>query len=167
MLSSTLIILSGALSMANDHPSGLFRRAVMAFPAGTPFDILLNSANVNLKDMSSVESVSPTGVDVMDIDLFDTDATTISDLKRQGKTVVCYFSAGTREDWRSDANDWQPADYGEAMEDWPGENWANVQSSNVLDIMKKRIAMAVQKGCDGLDPDNVDGYVCHPEGACY
>jgi hypothetical protein len=29
----------------------------------------------------------------------------------------------------------------------------------VRGIMRKRVEMAGDKGCDGVDPDNVDGYV--------
>ncbi len=37
-----------------------------------------------------------------DIDLFDTDSETIKKLKEDGKIVICYFSAGSYEDWRPD-----------------------------------------------------------------
>lgn len=38
-------------------------------------------------------------VDMYDIDLFDTPASTIRQLQRDGRTVICYFSAGSYEDW--------------------------------------------------------------------
>ncbi len=41
-------------------------------------------------------------VDMYDVDLFDTSAATIESLKDDGRIVVCYFSAGTYEGWRSD-----------------------------------------------------------------
>src|SRR5690242_2642198 len=41
-------------------------------------------------------------VDVYNLDLFDTSATVISGLKSKGKHVVCYFSAGSYENWRPD-----------------------------------------------------------------
>lgn len=41
-------------------------------------------------------------VQVYDIDLFDTNLTTIRQLHKQGKKVICYFSAGSYEDWRED-----------------------------------------------------------------
>jgi hypothetical protein len=43
----------------------------------------------------------------------------------------------------------------------PGENWLDIRSDNVSLIMKKRIDLAVQKGCDGVEPDNMDGYSNH------
>jgi hypothetical protein len=40
------------------------------------------------------------------------------------------------------------------MKKWPGERWLNIRSPAIFEIMKKRIALAKQKGCDGLDADN-------------
>src|SRR5947207_1659521 len=41
---------------------------------------------------------------------------------------------------------------------WPGERWLDIRNATVRDIMKHRLDLAVQKGCTGVDPDNVDGY---------
>ncbi len=38
-----------------------------------------------------------------DIDLFDNDVSVISSLHAKGKKVICYFSAGSCEEWRPDA----------------------------------------------------------------
>jgi len=43
------------------------------------------------------------------------------------------------------------------MDGWP-EYWIDTRSSNVRKIMIARIDAAKAKGCDGIDPDNVDGY---------
>jgi hypothetical protein len=91
---------------------------------------------------------------VWDIDLFDAPISTISGLKAQGKVVVCYFSAGTYEDWRSDANLFQQQDLGKSLGMWPGEYWLDTRSTGVRSIMAKRIQLAVSKGCDAIDPDN-------------
>ena len=42
-------------------------------------------------------------VDAFDVDLFDTDEATIDLLRANGHHVLCYFSAGSYEDWRPDA----------------------------------------------------------------
>ena len=47
---------------------------------------------------------------VYDIDLFDTSQENIQLLKDKGKKVVCYFSAGSSEDWRTDFKKFKPAD---------------------------------------------------------
>jgi hypothetical protein len=97
-------------------------------------------------------------VDLYDIDLFDTPATTIKQLKAAGKIVICYFSAGSFEDWRSDANWFSNEVKGRPLDDWPGERWLDIRASKVRQIISSRLDLAKKKGCDGVDPDNVDGY---------
>ena len=97
-------------------------------------------------------------VDVYDIDLFDSDASLIADLQAEGKKVICYFSAGSSEDWRSDFDRFEPDDIGKSLDGWEGECWLNICSTNVHEIMLDRLDLAVEKGCDGVEPDNMDGY---------
>lgn len=99
---------------------------------------------------------------VYDIDLFDTSPSTINVLKAQGKRVVCYFSAGSSENWRADFSQFQAADMGNALDGWAGESWLDTRSDNVRNIMKARMDLAKSKGCDGVDPDNIDGYTNNP-----
>ncbi|KAK9319767.1 glycoside hydrolase superfamily [Lipomyces orientalis] len=97
-------------------------------------------------------------VDVYDIDMFDNDASRISDLHGQGRKVICYFSAGSYENWRPDADKFKDSDLGNTLDGWPNEKWLKLNSSNVREIMLSRLDLAKGKGCDGVDPDNVDGY---------
>jgi hypothetical protein len=97
-------------------------------------------------------------VDLYDIDLFDTSAADIASLQGSGKRVLCYFSAGSYEDWRPDAADFETSDLGNNMDGWPGERWLDIRSSNVFSIMLNRLDLAVSKGCDGVEPDNVTVY---------
>lgn len=97
------------------------------------------------------------GTTVYDIDLFDTSTSTILALKKKGAHVVCYFSAGSYEDWRSDAKSFYTKDLGNDLDDWESERWIDTRSAQARFIMKKRITLAKQKGCDAVDPDNVDG----------
>ncbi|KIW10386.1 hypothetical protein PV08_11348 [Exophiala spinifera] len=92
------------------------------------------------------------------IDLFDNNATTITVMQGKGHRIICYFSAGSYENWRPDAASFKPSDLGNDLDGWPGEKWLNLSSPNVRKIMKARLDLAVRKGCDGVDPDNVDGY---------
>ena len=96
--------------------------------------------------------------DVWDIDMFDNTQEVISSLKEKGAKVICYFSAGSFENWRPDQSSFMPSDLGNELDGWPGERWLNISSSNVRSIMEKRLDIAVSKGCNGVDPDNVDGY---------
>ena len=97
-------------------------------------------------------------VEVYDIDLFDSSTTLIAQLQGEGKKVICYFSAGSSEDWRDDFPRFEAADIGKQLDEWEGENWIDVRSENIHDIMLDRLDTAVEKGCDGVEPDNVDGY---------
>jgi hypothetical protein len=99
---------------------------------------------------------------VYDVDLFDTPDVTIKSLKAAGRWVVCYFSAGSSENWRSDFPSFTASDMGNALDGWPGERWLDTRSANVRSLMKARLDLAVRRGCDGVDPDNMDGYTNSP-----
>ncbi len=97
-------------------------------------------------------------VEIYDLDLFDTSTQVIANLHASGKRVVCYFSAGSYENWRADAALFSASDLGNDLDGWAGERWLDIRSSNVLDIMMARLDTAASKGCDGVEPDNMDGY---------
>ncbi len=96
---------------------------------------------------------------MFDIDLFNTSKEEIERLHQLGKTVICYFSAGTYEAWRPDASRFPAEVIGNPLEDWPDERWLDIRRLDVLGpIMEARLDLAVEKGCDGVEPDNVDAY---------
>ena len=97
-------------------------------------------------------------VQMYDIDLFEAPQETIDALHAAGRAVICYFSAGSREDWRPDAAEFPTEDVGSALDGWPGESWIDVTSDAIRAIMTARLDLAAGKGCDGVEPDNVDGY---------
>lgn len=94
-----------------------------------------------------------------DIDLYDTPAATISRLKAKNITVICYFSAGSAENWRPDYASFPASVKGKGLDGWAGETWLDVRQLSILKpIMGARMDLAVSKGCDGVEPDNVDAY---------
>ncbi len=97
-------------------------------------------------------------VQVYDIDLFDTPTTTITELKNQDRIVVCYFSAGSWEEWRDDADDFPAASLGNTLDGWEDERWLDIRLTAVRNIMAARLDVAVEKGCQAVEPDNMDGY---------
>jgi len=97
-------------------------------------------------------------VEVYDIDLFDSDETLIRSLKESGRKVICYFSAGSYEDWREDKESFPAEVLGNDMDGWAGEKWLDISNDLLKPIMQKRLDLAKQKGCDGVEPDNMDGY---------
>jgi PPE-repeat protein len=97
-------------------------------------------------------------VQMYDIDLFGTTTATIQALHSAGRRVVCYFSAGSYEPDRPDSDALAKTGLGSTLDGWPDEKWLDIRSSAVRDIMKARLDLAASKGCDGVEPDNVDGY---------
>jgi endo-alpha-1,4-polygalactosaminidase (GH114 family) len=97
-----------------------------------------------------------------DIDLFDAPPATIDNLHAAGRVVICYFSAGTYEDWRPDASSFPASALGNGVAGWPGEKWVDTRDATVRQILTKRLDMAVEKKCNGVEPDNVDGYQNNP-----
>ena len=102
-----------------------------------------------------------TSIDVAmyDIDLFDTPQSVIDRLHQDGRVVICYFSAGSYEEWRPDEAEFPSTVLGNPLDDWPGENWLDIRQIDTLSpIMGARLDLAVQKKCDGVKAVNVDGY---------
>ena len=94
-----------------------------------------------------------------DIDLFDTPQSVIDELHNKGRIVICYFSAGSYEDWRPDKDRYPASVLGRDLDGWPGEKWVDIRRIDILGpILADRLDLARAKQCDGVEPDNVDGY---------
>lgn len=97
-------------------------------------------------------------VDVYDVDLFDVSSVQIADLQAADRRVLCYFSAGSWEEWRADAAAFPVAARGQTLSGFPDERWLDIRRQDVFDAMAARLDLAVTKGCDGVEPDNVTGW---------
>lgn len=98
-------------------------------------------------------------VGVYNLDLFDTQPSLIASLRERNVFVMCYFSAGSFEDWRPDISQFPDSVIGNPLEGWQGEAWLDIRQIELLaPIMQARLQLASQKGCHGVDPDNVNGY---------
>ncbi|GIK01239.1 hypothetical protein Aspvir_005271 [Aspergillus viridinutans] len=139
---------SGSGGGTTSPPEGNYTTAKWQPAVGTKWQIeLLNALNDTSVD-----------AEIYDIDLFTNNQSTIAALQQASRKVICYFSAGSYENWRPDKAKFKDSDLGNDLADWPGEKWLNLSSANVRQIMLDRLDMARDKGCDGVDPDNVDGY---------
>jgi hypothetical protein len=98
-------------------------------------------------------------VDVYDIDLHDNSVGDIASLHDDGRYVICYFSAGSHEDWRPDVDSIPRSALGNDLDGWPGERWFDIRSDAVSKLMRDRIDLASSKGCDAIEPDNTDGFL--------
>lgn len=71
--------------------------------------------------------------------------------------MICCI-LGSYEEWRDDADDFPEAVRGDDLDGWEGEQWLDIRSAALQPIMQARLDLAVTKGCDGVEPDNMDGY---------
>ena len=114
--------------------------------------------NIELSKVPTLAQADDASFQIWDTDLYDTPKETIAAFKAKGHPYICYFSAGSWERWRPDADEFPKKALGKKLDGWPGERWLDTTNPAVRQIMKKRIELAVSKGCDGVDPDNIDGY---------
>ena len=97
-------------------------------------------------------------VDVYDIDI-DTPQWEINKLKARGIKLICYFSVGTVEQFRTDANLFPSRAIGESYPGFEDERWLDLSNYSLFaDIMKARLDRCAAKGFDGIEGDNVDAF---------
>jgi len=126
------------------------------FKANAASWVVGDTWNYPLNDSSNRNKILSDDSRVVDVDLHSTSASDVQAYHNKGKKVICYFSAGTNEDFRPDEKKLRPYVKSE-YERW-GEGWLDFRNSEVKSIMKERIKLAKQKNCDGIEPDNLDGY---------
>ena len=98
-------------------------------------------------------------VDMYDVDAFEVSASVVEELHGDGRIVVCYLSAGSREKWRPDADRFPEKVVGRPLDGWPGERWLDVRKWGAIGpVMLDRLDRCVDKGFDAVEFDNVDGW---------
>jgi hypothetical protein len=104
-------------------------------------------------------------VDVLKLDLDDTSTATIRSLKARGVRLVCYFSAGTFEDFdgRADRAAYEALRplgvIGRPLAAFADESWVDIRRLDRLGpLLRARMERCRRKGFDAVDPDNVDAY---------
>lgn len=96
-------------------------------------------------------------VQVYDIDAFGATTALVAAMHAKGMHVVCYVSAGTAEDFRSDYSSFSSAVKGKTN-GWLGERWLDIRSDTLKPIMTARFQNCKNKGFDAVEPDNIDGF---------
>lgn len=71
-------------------------------------------------------------VPVYDIDWEDTAKAQVGKLRASGRHAICYLSAGSWEDWRSDAGAFPDRVKGRPLSGWKGERWLDTRALKVL-----------------------------------
>jgi hypothetical protein len=97
-------------------------------------------------------------VALYELDLFEAPAAVIAALQGSGRWVLCYFSAGSWEDFRPDAGQFPSSVLGTVYSGFEDERWLDIRSPAVMTLMRARLDLAAQRGCDGVEADNVDGF---------
>lgn len=157
LLISLFFISCGGGGSSSSTPSNvsIFNSNVLPVTSGSWYKPSINTSWQ--WQLSGVVNTSY-NVDIYNIDLFDSSSSLISSLQASGKKVICYFSAGTYENWRSDKDSFSSSVIGNALIAYPNENWLDISNESIAPIMKTRLDLAVQKGCDGVEPDNMDNF---------
>ena len=97
--------------------------------------------------------------DVYDLDLFDTEIEMVRTIHKSGARAICYINAGAWEDWRPDADEYPSEIIGNNYSGWPGEKWLDIrQLDKLTPILSARLDLCKEKGFDGVEPDNLDGF---------
>lgn len=96
---------------------------------------------------------------VFEVDGFDVPAKTIAKLHSQGKKTICYIDVGSWENYRADKGQFPKSVIGRRYEGYPNEFWLDIRKYKLFaKPIKARIRMCADKGFDGLEPDNINGY---------
>ena len=98
-------------------------------------------------------------VDLLELDLFDTEPATVAAMKARGVRLACYLNAGAWEKWRPDAAGFPAVLLGKAYAGWPGERWLDIRRLDLLaPILEARLDLCRTKGFDTVEADNVNGF---------
>ncbi len=85
--------------------------------------------------------------------------------------MICYFNAGLAQTSDCDySTTWANSGllgnvYDPDEPEFDDERWINIKNQTARDWIKRRLALAQSVGCDGVDPDNIDGYLNDENGA--
>jgi len=110
-------------------------------------------------------SLAATDAQVVDLDGVETTKAQVAALHAQGKKVICYFSAGSWENWRPDRKKLPKSVIGKKLDGWPDERWLDIRKlKTLMPIMNRRLDQCRDKGFDAVNPDNLDGYANAPTG---
>jgi len=98
-------------------------------------------------------------VDLLELDLFDTEPATVAASKARGVRLACYLNAGAWEKWRPDAGSFPAVVLGKPYQGWPGERWLDIRRLDLpAPILEARLDLCRTKGFDTVEADNVNGF---------
>jgi hypothetical protein len=83
-------------------------------------------------------------VTMYDIDLFDVKQYVIDELHVADRIVMCYFSAGTWEMFRSDGAQFPSEVLGNPLNDFPDERWLDIRQLDVIGPAKPCLGSSIE-----------------------
>jgi hypothetical protein len=96
---------------------------------------------------------------VYEVDGFDVPRRTVRQLRSRGRRVICYFSAGSWENFRPDRTKFPKSVLGKRYDGYPDERWLDIRRYQLFSKpLRARIRMCARKGFDAIEADNVAGY---------
>ena len=104
-------------------------------------------------------------VQVFAVKLFDTLPGVVADLHMRGRKVICHVDFGTYESWHPDATRIPKDALGAMYGTDPERRWLDIRNQSLVGVMRGRLDLAVQLGCDAVAPDNMDAYDLKLHGA--
>lgn len=108
--------------------------------------------------VSGAPSVTGTA-DVFVLDLFEVEPAQLDAARAAGGVTIAYFSAGSFEPWRPDADAFPDRAIGARLADYPNERWLDPSDPQVRAIMRARLLRARDKGFDGVFPGALDAHL--------
>jgi hypothetical protein len=95
---------------------------------------------------------------VYDIDMFNSDASVVSQLHALGRRAVCYIDMGAWEQYRPDASQFPASVIGKKDPAW-NESYLDIRRLDILGpLMSKRLDECKAKGFDAVEPDQIETY---------
>jgi Uncharacterized conserved protein len=96
---------------------------------------------------------------VYDVDGFETTASEVRGLHRQGRRAICYLDVGSWESYRPDAGQFPRSAIGRRYEGFPNERWLDIRRFHSFEApLKRRFDICARKGFDAVEPDNLAGW---------
>ncbi len=107
--------------------------------------------------LTGTRDIDPTA-EVVVIDLFEASDEEVEALHAEGRVVLAYLSAGSFEPWRPDASSFPERVKGLQLANYANENWLDIRSAEVRQLMRARLQRARDKGFDGVFPGALGAY---------
>ncbi|KNC76280.1 hypothetical protein SARC_11210 [Sphaeroforma arctica JP610] len=101
--------------------------------------------------------------EVVLVDPADISKEDMDELHAAGHYLLCYNNAGAWESWRADADEFPLELRARKLAGWDNEYWWNIiewDDSELKNAHIKRMKWMWEKGCDGLELDNLDCRSC-------